>query len=250
MTGQPIPISAGLRIEGQRERRVAAPAAEAKLAATVAHEISNPLETLRNILYLLEPEAALTEKGRHYLKLAQQELDRISQIAHEALHNLRDTAAPPRPANVPGLLRSVLDFYKPRFESRGISLRTRFCHDGELAVNAGPLRQVFSNLLLNSVDAMPQGGRLHARVARARERAGQRRCGLRVTFADTGSGIPASKLPRVLDPFFTTKGAGGNGLGLSLVNEVVQKHRGVLRVRTSIRPGHSGSVFAIFLPAL
>ena len=114
---------------------------------------------------------------------------------------------------------------------------------------AGPLHQIFSNLLLNAADAMPQGGRLQARVSPAHEWTGLERHGLRVTFADNGCGIAADKLSKVLEPFFTTKGPGGNGLGLSLVQDVVQKHRGVLRVRSSTKPGHSGSIFSIFLPA-
>jgi two-component system CheB/CheR fusion protein len=150
---------------------------------------------------------------------------------------------------VPKLLGAVIDFYKARFESRGISVNTRYCHHGNLAVLAGPLRQVFSNLLLNAADAMPKGGRLYARVSAAHEWAGQERRGLRVTLADTGCGISADKLPKILLPFFTTKGPAGNGLGLSLVKDVVQKHRGVLRIRSSTKPGHSGSVFTIFLPA-
>jgi len=247
VTGRPVPISAELRIEGQGERRMSAPLVDEKLVASLAHEISNPLETLRNILYLLQKEATFTQKGRQYMALAREEIDRTSQIAHAAMHRARDTAVP-TPTNVPDLLRSVLDFYKPRFESPPISVHSRFCQDDNRSVYAGLLRQVFSNLLLNSIDAMPKGGRLHARISHGCERSGRHRRGLRVTIADNGSGIPADKLSRVLDPFFTTKGDKGNGLGLSLVREVVQKHRGVLRVRSSVKPGRSGSVFTIFLP--
>src|SRR6202007_1410583 len=96
-------------------------------------------------------------------------------------------------------------------------------------------------------DAMPKGGRLQTRIANVREWSGQHRCGLRVTFADSGSGIPGQNLRQIFEPFFTTKGAGGSGLGLSLVKDVLQKHGGSVRVRSSTKPGHSGSVFAIFL---
>jgi two-component system CheB/CheR fusion protein len=214
----------------------------------LAHEINNPLDALLNLLHLAESEATLTEKGRQYLILAREEIHRISQITHSALHEYRDTPAP-KDTDIPKLLRSVLDLYKTRLEARGICISTRFCSAGNVAVYAGPLRQIFSNLLLNAADAMPNGGRLHARVSAAHEWTGPKRHGLRVTFADNGCGIPADKLPKVLQPFFTTKGPGGNGLGLSLVQEVVQKHRGVLRVRSSTKPGRSGSVFSIFLPA-
>jgi len=248
VTNESTPISSGLRIEGRRERCSAAPAVEGRLAASLAHEINNPLDSLVSLLYLMKAEATLTEKGSQYLTLAEEEVQRISQIAHAALHDYRD-ANGRRDANVPRLVGSVVDFYRSRFEARGISVNTRYCSNGDLPIYAGPLRQVFSNLLLNAVDAMPKGGQFHARASTAREWSGQRRHGLRVTFADNGSGIAAENLHKIFDPFFTTKGSGGCGLGLSLVRDVVQKHGGSLRVRSSTKPGRSGSIFAIFLPA-
>jgi signal transduction histidine kinase len=105
-----------------------------------------------------------------------------------------------------------------------------------------------ANLLLNAADAMPDGGKICARISLGHEWNARHRRGLRLTFADTGSGIAAKDLVRMWDPFFTTKGPAGNGIGLSLVKNTVQKHHGVLRVRSSTRSGHSGSVFSIFLP--
>jgi len=110
------------------------------------------------------------------------------------------------------------------------------------------LREVFSNLLLNAQAAMPKGGNLKARVSATHEWSGQGRQGVRVTVADNGSGIPSTVLPRIFQPFFTTK-SDGNGMGLSLVKDIVHKHHGWMRVRSSTRVGHSGTVFAIFLPA-
>ncbi len=156
----------------------------------------------------------------------------------------------PKDASVPNLVGSVVDLYRSRFETRGISIDTRYCVDGHLPIYAGPLRQVLSNLLLNAVDATPKGGAVHVRVSSAREWAGEQRHGLRLTFADNGSGITAENLQKIFEPFFTTKGSNGSGLGLSLVKDVVQKHCGSLHVRSSIRPGRSGSIFAIFLPAV
>ena len=247
MTNKPIPIPSDRRMSGLRERRSRAPATEGELTASLAHEINNPLATLLNLLYLIEPEAALTEKGRKYLLLAREEIDRISQIAHTAMHDFRDIV--PCKANLTRVLGDVLDLYKVRFESRGVSVMTRYCSRGDIFVYPGLLRQMFSNLLLNATDAMPNGGRLHARITGAQEWAGQKRRGLRVTIADTGCGIPADKLLKIFEPFFTTKGDRGNGLGLSLVKNVVARHGGVLRVRSSTQRGRSGSVIAIFLPA-
>jgi two-component system, NtrC family, sensor kinase len=222
--------------------------AESELAASLAHEINNPLDSVLNLLYLVKGETALTEKGRHYLTLAEEELQRVSQIANAALDRARKFGAL-RETNVPDLMDSVIDVYRPRFEARGISVSTRYGAYRDFPVYSGSLRQVFSNLLLNAADAMPQGGRLYSRVCVARERSGQQRRGLRLTIADNGCGIAADHLQEIFEPFFTTKGCGGSGLGLSLVRDVVQRHGGWLRVRSSTRPGHSGSVFAIFLPA-
>jgi signal transduction histidine kinase len=243
----PIPSSSSLRVEIRSERRSAAPA-EGRLAASLAHEINNPLDSLLNLLYLMKAEAALSDKGRYYCKLAEEEVQRVSQIAHAALDGFRETTGP-KDASVPNLLGSIVDLYRSRFETRSISLNTRYCLDGHIPVYAGLLRQLLSNLLLNAADATPKGGAVHVRVSKAREWSGQQRGGLRVTFADNGSGIAAENLHRIFEPFFTTKGSGGSGLGLSLVKDVVQKHGGSLRVRSSTKPSRSGSVFAIFLPA-
>lgn len=248
MAREPIPISSELRVSG-RDRRSAPLEAGGNFAASVVHEINNPLNAVLNLLYLVEREATLTDKGRQYLMLAQQEMHRISEIAHTALNDVRHTRTP-KQTNLPQILNSVLDLYRSRLDSRGISIKTRYSPRADLPVYAGRLRQIFSNLLLNAADAMPKGGRLHARVSAAHEWSGQKRRGLRVTFADTGFGIPADRLPKILNPFFTTKGSRGSGLGLSVVIDVVQLHRGVLRVRSSTKPGHSGSVFVIFLPAV
>lgn len=229
------------------EQRVRAPAEGGALAASLAHEINNPLDSLLNLLYLVKAEA-LTEKGRDYLALAEEEVHRISQIAHGAMDRFRSPIGP-QDTNVPRLLRSVVDFYKSRLDTQGIRVEARYCPGKDLPVDPGSLRQVFSNLLLNAAHAMPGGGRMHARVSRAREWTGLGRRGLRVTFADNGCGIAETDLPRITEPFFTTKGAAGTGLGLALVKDTVAKHHGVLRVRSSTKRGRSGSVFAIFLPA-
>jgi two-component system NtrC family sensor kinase len=230
------------------ERKVRAPAEGGTMAASLAHEINNPLDSLLNLLYLLESEANFTDKGHRYLALAREEIHRISQIAHGVMNEFRSTATT-QDTNVPNLLRSVVDFYQPRFGARGILIQARYCLDGDLAVYPGPLRQAFSNLLLNAADSMPDGGTIHARISRAHEWSSKDRRGLRVTFADHGGGIASGNLNKIFDLFFTTKGREGTGLGLSLVKDTVTKHDGILRVRTSTKSGHSGSIFAMFLPA-
>jgi signal transduction histidine kinase len=213
--------------------------------SSLAHEINNPLEALHQLHYLIEREGTLKEKGRQYLALARDEVHRISKILHAAME-LRDSGDP-EDTDVPELLRSVLNFYKSRFDAQGISVNTRSRNGAHLLAYPHQLRQMCANLLLNAADAMPNGGKIYARITPSHEWKCHTR-GLRLTFADTGSGITPKNLQRIWDPFFTTKGAAGNGIGLSLVKNTVQKHRGVLRVRSSTKAGHSGTVFSIFLP--
>jgi two-component system NtrC family sensor kinase len=243
-----VPSSA-VPIDGDgAERHLALERDGHKLAASLAHEINNPLQSLLNILYIAQADTALTDEVRQYVMLAREEAHRISEILHAAMHRLRG-AEGREDTNLPNLLCSVVDFYRSRLEKRRIVVYTRFCRDGDLAVYSAPLRQTFSNLLLNASDAMPNGGKIYARVAMAHEWSGQKRHGLRVTVADSGGGINANDIARICQPFFTTKGTEGNGIGLSFVKETVQKHGGALRVRSSTRQGHSGSVFTIFLPS-
>jgi signal transduction histidine kinase len=223
-------------------------ACERGIAASLAHEINNPLEVLLNLLYLVDRDATLTEESRDYLTLAREEACRISQISHAAMNEFPG-AADPEDTNVPQLLRSVLDFYGSRFKSQGIAVSTRYCRDGNLSGYPRQLRQMLSNLLLNAADAMSKGGKIYVRISSAHEWRDRQRRGLRLTIGDNGCGIAAKDLPRILDPFFTTKGSAGTGIGLSLVKETVRKHHGTLRVRSSTKPGRSGSVFTIFLPA-
>ncbi|HKT69953.1 MAG TPA: HAMP domain-containing sensor histidine kinase [Terriglobales bacterium] len=216
------------------------------LPASAAHEINNPLDSLLNLLYLLESEP-LSEKGRHHLALAEEEVRRVSQIARESLGQHKVVAMPER-TNVGELLAGVLDFLKGRFASSGIVVKTRYSGHGTIRAYAGQLRQAFSNLLLNAMEAMPEGGTIHAKVSPGHEWCGQQRWGIRVTIADNGSGIPKAKIPHIFQRLFTTKPC-GSGLGLSLVADVMQKHKGFVRVKSSTRLGRHGTAFTLFLPA-
>ncbi|HEY1526837.1 MAG TPA: HAMP domain-containing sensor histidine kinase [Candidatus Angelobacter sp.] len=247
MSARSIQISSEHSGENQQpENRPPPPENENGIVSSLAHEMNNPLEALHQLHYLIETEGTLREKGRQYLSLAREEVDRISQILHAAME-LRDSGDP-EDIDVPELLGSVLNFYRSRFAAQRISVHTRYGAAAHLSGYPHPLRQMCANLLLNAADAMPSGGKMYARIAPAHEWKGDHRNGLRLTFADTGSGIAAKTLARMWGPFFTTKGSAGNGIGLSLVKNTVQKHHGVLRVRSSTRFGHSGTVFSIFLP--
>lgn len=236
-------------MDGPRpERRVDPSADSARSSAAFAHEIHNPLDSLLNLLFLIETEATLTAVGHHYLLLAQEEVRRISQISRDVLNQQRAAASPER-TDIVQLLRGVVEFYQSRFASRHIAVKTRYCPETHARAYTGQLRQMLSNLLLNAADATQTGGTVFARVCRAHEWAGKHRYGVRVTVADNGSGIALENLQRIFEPFFTTKGTEGSGMGLSLVRDVVGRHDGMLRVRSNTRPGRSGTVFMVFLPA-
>jgi signal transduction histidine kinase len=234
-------------VSANNAQRYQTPVDGIELVASLAHEINNPIGALLDLLFLMEPEAEFTPKGREYLKLAHQELHRLSQIAHGAMDEARATLILQN-TDISELLRAVVQFYESRFAAHGVSIHTSYSSSEKLRVHRGSVRQMFSNVLLNAADAMPQGGKIYVRIREAHEWRGMKRRGLRVTFADNGRGILAENLPKVTDAFFTTKGSAGTGLGLSLVKDTVKEHDGVLRVRSSTRPGRSGTVFTIFLP--
>jgi signal transduction histidine kinase len=236
-------------VNGGAQLAYKAGARQRSLSPSVAHDLNNPLEVLGNLLYLVEAEPNLTENGRRCLKLAREEILRITHLVRDNLDEYHDT--PRRQETIiPKLLDEIVELYKSRFEGSGIAVETRYRTDGCLSAFPQQLRRAFSNLLLNAADALPLGGTIKLRVCRAHEWSGEARRGLRVTFADNGSGITRDDLPRIFQPFFSTKGASGSGMGLAIVKDAVTQHGGGLRVRSTTRAGRSGSVFSIFLPAV
>jgi signal transduction histidine kinase len=234
-------------MESPKRNEPASRASEAMLTSAI-HEINNPLESLLNLLYLIEGDSALSEESRNHLKMAQEEVLRVARIAQSTMKQTRLPEAA-QEADVAALLASVLELHKAKLERHKIAVSARNCHETTIVIYPEQMRQVFSNLLLNAVDAMPAGGTVYARISRTQEWCGQERHGLRITIADTGSGIPAEILSRIREPFFTTKGARGNGMGLAVVHDIVTHHDGRMKVRSSITPGQSGSVFSLFIPA-
>jgi PAS domain S-box-containing protein len=215
-----------------------------RLTAAIAHEIRNPLEALINLVYLARRDAA----GRdEYLRLAEQEIGRLDSIAQQALGFVRETTAPEQ-LNPAKLIDEVLQLYMRKLQQNNITIE-KHTEDGLGILGfPGELRQLFSNLILNAMESMKDGGRLRIRVVHAHEWAGEQREGVRVTVADTGSGISDHSLPHIFEPFFTTKKETGTGLGLWLAYGIVQKHSGWMRVTSRTIPGSSGTVFMVFLP--
>ena len=222
-------------------------AAAGRLAASIAHEINNPLESITNLLYLLRNNASLDTEAQEYTELAQQELARVGEITQQTLRFYRQSTTP-LDVRIPDVLRSVLVLHNGRMQSPKIDVLLRLSDSAILFGYAGELRQLFANLVGNAIDAMPNGGRLYLR-ARQAKRAGKR--GLRVTVADTGMGMPESVRRRIFEPFFTTKEVTGTGLGLWVSDEILTKHRGAMLVRSREARSsgdRSGTVFSVFLP--
>jgi two-component system, chemotaxis family, CheB/CheR fusion protein len=215
-----------------------------RLTAAIAHEVKNPLEALTNLIYLARQDSAGREE---HLRRAEYEIGRLDAIAQQALGLVRETTSP-EPLDAGKILEQVVQLYLRKLQAVGIKVEKQSGENLEILGYPGELRQVFSNLILNAIDAMRDGGRLYLRVARSHEWSGERRSGVRVTFADTGGGISSKDLPHIFEPFYTTKKDQGTGLGLWLAYGSVQKHAGWMRVATRTTPGRSGTVFTVFLP--
>lgn len=223
-------------------------AAAGRLAATVAHEINNPLEAVTNLVYLARRDLPNNAKVADYLELAKRELDRVAHIARQTLGFYRDTSSPML-FNIAQSFDDLLFLYEKRLETRKINLVRQYDNQVEVVALPGELRQAFSNLLSNSIDSMPTGGSLVIRVSKARTWREPRREGVRVTVLDTGTGIKPEHKRNLFQPFFTTKADVGTGLGLWITHGIIEKHGGVIQVKSKTGPKEHGTVFSIFLPS-
>lgn len=213
-----------------------------KLAATMAHEVNNPLEAIGNLLFLIE-HCENPEDARSFSRMASRELERISEIVN---HTLRFHRAPTKPSfvDVSELATSALALFRGKMRDRhireSILARKTFAY-----CSAGEIRQALVNLIGNALDAMPDGGSLHVRVTTV-GLSGSKFA--RLTVADTGTGIRQEIRSNLFTQFFTTKGSRGTGLGLWLTRDIVLRNCGKLRFRSRTLPP-TGTVFSILLPA-
>ncbi len=219
-------------------------AAVGRLASSIAHEINNPLEAVTNLLYLAEQTA--DPETKRTLETAQQELQRVSQITTNTLGFNRQKARP-EPVDVLDTMQSVLDLYRGRFKQAAIKvvLERRDCPP--LTGFGGEMRQVFANLIGNALDALGRGGTIQIRIRPVTDwRTGK--AGIRITVADNGHGMNAKTKAQVYKPFFTTKEHTGTGLGLWISSEIVHRHNGSMKLRSSDSEGCSGTTFSLLLP--
>ena len=218
-----------------------------RLSATIAHEIRNPLDTVSNLIYLLRHEQQTSDAGSQYLELASDELARIAQITGQLLTFHREAQVPVE-VNLADVLQSVLVLFAPQIRKAHVDVEPRFEAAGPVRGFPGELRQVFSNLVGNALDAMPKGGRLILHLRESNLASDPARRGVRVTVLDTGAGIPAGVRKNLFAPFFTTKGEKGTGLGLWVSRGIIDKHEGTIHIASRMRAGKSGTAFSVFLP--
>ena len=215
-------------------------AATGRLAATIAHEIKNSLDTLLNLLYLIERSPGVETGMREMIGQAREEVSRIGHITRNTLALQRETTFP-----VSLTLSEIIDGVCRLFESglaqKRIRLERQYETSGQMIGFPGELRQVFTNLIANAMDALGEGGRLTITISGA-DRA------FRVCVADDGPGIASENLEKIFEPFFTTKGEKGTGVGLWVTRSIVEDIGGRIEVSSSTRPGRSGTSFTVAIP--
>ncbi len=221
-------------------------AAVGRLAATIAHEINNPLAAVTNFVFLGKQRSSQKDV-REYLSGAQEELKRISHLTKQTLGFYRETQGVSS-LRLGDALNSLVSVFSYKTRHQGIEICSEIRQDPEIYAVPGEIRQLLANLLGNSIDAVGASGKIRIRVSACNSCNGMPTAGAKLTIADTGPGIPLQVRSKVFEPFFTTKKDVGTGLGLWVCHNIVEKHHGWIRVKTSTVPGRSWTVFSVFLP--
>ena len=215
--------------------------AAGRLAASIAHEINNPLEAVTNLLYLARTSRDQTQE---FLSMADEELARVTHLTKQTLGFYRDDAAP-SVVDISALVESVLNIYQSKLKGKQMRVVKELRAQAEISTVAGEVRQVLSNLVANAIDAAPSQGVITIRTKSARAN-GSGVPGIQVTVADNGSGIDAALKAKIWEPFFTTKKDVGTGLGLWVSKQIIEKHGGSIRFRSN----GNGTLFVVFLPSM
>ena len=218
-----------------------------RLAASISHEINNPLEAISNLLYLIRTSDTIDEQHR-YADMATDELRRVTQITTQTLNFYRENTAPVL-SDVTPILESSIQLLRGKISSMGVDVVEEYYPPlPAIICSAGELRQVLVNLISNALDATPRGGRIVVRAATSKSwtRAGKNV--IRIAVGDSGSGMSPGVLAHVFEPFYTTKAKTGNGLGLWVAADLIEKHGGWMKVRSNTNGQHKGTTFQLVLP--
>jgi PAS domain S-box-containing protein len=215
-----------------------------RMAAAIAHEINNPLASVLNLIFLVRQGGLSEADTQHYLATAESELERVSHIARQTLGYYRDTGSPSQ-VHLRDLMENVLSVYRSKLLSHNIVVDAKYNDLRKISVHSGEIVQVFSNVVSNAIDAMLHGGRLSISTSQTKS---SERDGLQIAVNDTGHGIRREHLGRVFEPFFSTKGNLGTGIGLWVARQLVERHGGQLSLSSSTGPDDSGTNVTIYLP--
>ena len=218
-------------------------AATGRMAATIAHEINNPLEAVVNLVYLAKNDPSISPQTREYLASADVELGRVSHMVRQTLGFYRENAGP-KWIDAGEAVKQISELYRNKLLRKNVQLELE-TDNAEIFAVEGELRQVVSNLISNAIDAVEMNGRIRVRVRRMNRTGGSL---VRISVGDNGHGIAPENRAKVFQPFFTTKAAVGTGLGLWVSKAIIEKHNGRISLRTSTRPQRSGTVFCVDLP--
>jgi PAS domain S-box-containing protein len=220
-----------------------------RLAATIAHEIHNPLDSVANLLYLLQQDPN-GDESKHFLDIAQSELSRVTQISRAMLSLYRESKAPV-PVNLKDMIDDLLLLMEGRFNSIGVKVSSHV--PPHIFVEGFPaeLRQVFTNLITNAAEAAGENGHITVRVtpqdAGVNSTGEKLQAGAIVEITDNGPGIPPEIREHLFQPFFTTKGERGTGLGLWVTQGIIRKHAGTIRLESRTEQEGRGTTASVFL---
>ncbi len=217
-------------------------AAAGRLAATVAHEINNPLEAVCNLIYLVKNTDSLPENVVGYLNMAEQELERVSHITRQTLGFYRDSSEP-GPVVLRDVLESVLRLYENKLKSKSIAVEMDLPDCPPVQALQGEIKQLMANLISNAADAVAHGGKIRISMAPA-----DQGDGVEIKIADDGPGVAEKNRAQIFEPFFTTKEDVGTGLGLWVSKEIAERHGGKIELSPDRDADLGGAIFTVFLP--
>ncbi len=211
-----------------------------EMSAKIAHEINNPLGIIKNYLLMIKRAKGNPKENEKYLGIVGQEIDRVASIVKELINFHRPQNVEFKIINVIPVLDEVIEFLAPQLKTNNVKIKKKYSSDcPDVEASAENLKQVFINIMINSMDAMPDGGEIEIAANNLHDN-------LQLVICDTGCGVAEEILPSIFEPFFTTKGESqGTGLGLAVCAEIIDKHHGTI----SFRNKDNGACIEITFPA-